>query len=373
MKNFYRNKKCINVFTVSVTPHTFMLDHFEKLYQEGFDNIVIAGEDSFSDKLRRMTKTKHFVLRTLSFNRKFRFVNDFTSLLRILFIFYDESPHIIIAHTPKAGFYTALLRLIYRKGLFIFFCHGMVSSKRAYGIKNKLIEILEYYTFALSDKTFFVSKSLKKYALRKKMIKKTKAISLSGSISGIEISSNYKPRRIDKEHVRIGFLGRVCKSKGFFDCTKVCYGLAHKNINYEFHVAGEIEDQSLIGLFFDEKIKYHGFIDEKSLFFSKIDILLILSEREGFGMSALDASSYGVPIIGYKIIGLEDAVLNNVTGFLVKKGAVHSVIEIIKKYMHCPEIYEKHSINAYNFALTFDKNKIIDEQIGMIKRLSSIH
>ncbi len=66
-------------------------------------------------------------------------------------------------------------------------------------------------------------------------------------------------------------------------------------------------------------VTFHGFVPEvvKTAMLSRADLLLLPGTREGWGIVAMEAASYGVPVVAYDIAGLRDAVLDGVTGVVV--------------------------------------------------------
>lgn len=67
-------------------------------------------------------------------------------------------------------------------------------------------------------------------------------------------------------------------------------------------------------------VTVHGFINEgaKASLLSRADLLLLPGTREGWGMVAMEAASYGVPVVAYDIPGLRDSILDGATGVLVR-------------------------------------------------------
>lgn len=66
-------------------------------------------------------------------------------------------------------------------------------------------------------------------------------------------------------------------------------------------------------------VTVRGFVPEgvKRSLLSRADLLLLPGTREGWGIVAMEAASYGVPVVAYDIPGLRDAVLDGVTGMVV--------------------------------------------------------
>ncbi len=66
-------------------------------------------------------------------------------------------------------------------------------------------------------------------------------------------------------------------------------------------------------------VTVHGFVPEavKTSLLCRADLLLLPGTREGWGIVAMEAASYGVPVVAYDIPGLRDAVVDGVTGMVV--------------------------------------------------------
>ena len=66
-------------------------------------------------------------------------------------------------------------------------------------------------------------------------------------------------------------------------------------------------------------VTVHGFVPEaeKASLLCRADLLLLPGTREGWGIVAMEAASYGVPVVAYDVPGLRDAVVDGVTGMVV--------------------------------------------------------
>ena len=61
------------------------------------------------------------------------------------------------------------------------------------------------------------------------------------------------------------------------------------------------------------------------------DIFVLPSYREGFGTVIIEAAACGLPTIGYRIIGVVDAVVEEYTGCLVNKGDIRALIQVMDR------------------------------------------
>jgi phosphatidylinositol alpha-1,6-mannosyltransferase len=97
-------------------------------------------------------------------------------------------------------------------------------------------------------------------------------------------------------------------------------------------------------------------------FYQNADIFMLLSENqpngdvEGFGIVALEANYFGVPVIGSMGCGVEDAVSDGYSGFLVD---AHNGDEISDSVNNIIQNYNQFSVNAKEFANQHMWNNIV--------------
>ena len=66
------------------------------------------------------------------------------------------------------------------------------------------------------------------------------------------------------------------------------------------------------------------------------DIFSLPSYKEGFGMVYIEAMAQGIPVIGVKGEGIEDAIENGVNGFLVERKNIEELVKIMKFLIENP-------------------------------------
>jgi len=129
-----------------------------------------------------------------------------------------------------------------------------------------------------------------------------------------------RPRVAPSAAPRLLWIGRLVRTKlpgdaiAAFNRVRTVMPGATLDLVGGGYLEAEIQGQHHPG------VTVHGFIDEvaKASLLSRADLLLLPGTREGWGMVAMEAASYGVPVVAYDIPGLRDSVLDGTTGVLVR-------------------------------------------------------
>ncbi len=100
------------------------------------------------------------------------------------------------------------------------------------------------------------------------------------------------------------------------------------------------------------------------------NIFIMLSETttwgdvEGFGIAILEANSLGIPTIGARGCGIEEAIKNEYSGFLVNN---KNPLEILKSVEKIMQNYKKFSFNARDWAENFSWDRVINQYVEIIE------
>jgi N-acetyl-alpha-D-glucosaminyl L-malate synthase BshA len=108
-----------------------------------------------------------------------------------------------------------------------------------------------------------------------------------------------------------------------------------------------------------QKVIFMGKSDdiEKILCFS--DLFILPSEKESFGLAALEAMAHKVPVISTNTGGLPEVNIHGESGYLSEVGDVEDMAKNALKILETPEIHQKFKDNARARAEQFDIKNII--------------
>jgi phosphatidyl-myo-inositol dimannoside synthase len=171
-------------------------------------------------------------------------------------------------------------------------------------------------------------------------------------------------------------VGSVTNRKGQINVIKSLPLILKKNPKMMYHIVGlPIGKEKILktakSLKVENNITLHGSLNDKKMIqiLKSSDIFLMLSQEsnsgdvEGFGIAILEANYLGIPALGSKNTGIEDAICDGFSGFLVdphNPKQIGSCIEVIL------ENYEKYSKNAEKWARNFYWSKVIKSYIKVL-------
>lgn len=153
------------------------------------------------------------------------------------------------------------------------------------------------------------------------LIKKTRVI-----YAGIDRSIfERKPvKDSDSSEIQLLSVGRVETSKGFPRKYEIFRSLVASGLDVHWTVVGAggyLDDltQSIRRDGLEDRVSCVGAVPRSELpsFYSEADIFWLLSDRESFGLVYLEANACGCPVMARRGSGVEEAVQDGVTGFLV--------------------------------------------------------
>lgn len=122
----------------------------------------------------------------------------------------------------------------------------------------------------------------------------------------------------------------------------------------------------------EDKVKFLGNSNEvdKVLCFS--DLFLLPSEKESFGLAALEAMACGVPVISSNTGGLPEVNIHGESGFLSNVGDVEEMAENGIKILKDDKTLAQFKKQAIELARVFDTKKIVPEYENLYKEALNI-
>ena len=125
-----------------------------------------------------------------------------------------------------------------------------------------------------------------------------------------------------------------------------------------------------------ERVHFMGRIseDEVKKIYERSKICLLATEKEGWGLVAMEAQSYGCPVVAFNVDGIRDSVIDGKTGILVPFGTVSSLKEALNMLSKDGNLMELMARQAITRSREYDWELCYEDFKREVSKLSiSLH
>lgn len=301
--------------------------------QAGHRVTLVSSDGPEAAALRAMAGIEHQVV---PIPRQISLFHDFVALLRLFAFFRRRRFDIVHSTTPKAGLLTAIAGLLAGVPVRLHTFTGQAWAERT-GWVRRIAKACDWLIVRLNTRCYADSFSQRDYLVEEGIAATGRIVVLGqGSLAGVDITRFNRGKRDQAPAIRarlgiapgtrvVGFVGRVTRDKGIvelvaaFDrladlgCMNVCLVLVGP-LEPERDPLPETLLQRIAG---DARIRLVGYVANPEEYVAAFDVFCLPSYREGFGNVVIEAAAMGIPAVGTRIVGLEDAIVEGVTGLLV--------------------------------------------------------
>ncbi len=324
-------KRILFVVTTPFAVNAFLRSHLLALSKS--NEVLLCVNTRAYPLLEEITH--NIRVQHIDIERKIYPVKDLLALLQLLLCIIRFHPSVVHSVTPKAGllamFSAWLCRVPWRFHTFT----GQVWINKS-GLGRYLLKCADRAVIACANLVFADSESQCRFLERERVVKKGLISVLGlGSIAGVDLA-RFKPnmhlrnelRRaagIDDQTPIFLFVGRMIKDKGIFDLVEAFGVVSSSYPKWELWMVGPDEQGLTTNLKkraheLGVNIRWYSETEVPERFMAAADVLVLPSYQEGFGSVIIEAAACGVPTIAYRIVGVQDAIVDNKTGYLIKKG-----------------------------------------------------
>ena len=223
-------------------------------------------------------------------------------------------------------------------------------------------------TFSInhSDRVTAVSESLKEDTLRLFEIRKNIQV-IPNFIDIDKIKSKGKPCErsllASKEEKILSHISNFRPLKRILDVIAIFEGV-HPKVKSKLMMVGEgPEKQKAVqyvkekGL--EERVLFLGNSNEIEKILCYSDLFLLPSEKESFGLSALEAMAHGVPVISSNTGGISEVNIHGKTGYLSEIGDIQDMTKNALKLLKDDKLHSTFKNQAQTQAGIFNIDKVV--------------
>jgi len=262
------------------------------------------------------------------------------------------------SHGKGAGIFSRPLGIITRKPCVHTF-HGVHIGDYS-KIQKNIYLILEKILTLFTRKIIAVSESEKGIMLVNKIAASNKIAVIN---NGVEIHDIELKERTTTEKLKVASISRFDYQKNSEQILEILNHLKLKNQldKFEFHLIGDGEKREYIQKKIDElnyskNVKFHGMITNPKDVLVDMDCYLTTSRWEGLPLAVIEAMSLGLPVIGTKVTGHKEVIIDHTNGYFYD----------IKKPVYAAELLLKmNRDNMLLYSLSENARKIVQENFSV--------
>jgi len=296
---------------------------------------------------------------------------DLQALWRLFLLLRQRQPAIVHLHTAKAGFIGRLAaRAAGLKGV-VYTTHGHIFHGYFNCLKTAIFIRMEQLAAACGGLITTLSEVEKQDFVCRRIAPAAQIIPVPNGLDLVPFITAQRGavRReigLDEETPVIAWVGRFEPVKGPEIFLEVCrqlqrqYGSRLKAVMAGDGALNEKirQKRELSGL--HDFLLLPGFRQDIISFFTDIDLLVVTSINEGFGMVILEAMAAGKPVVTHDVGGIAELVVDGETGFLVPPGDVDAICSRLNLLLNDRELYAAMSQAARRRAKTYSLTAMTD-------------
>jgi len=320
-----RKKRVCFVVAAPTSADGFLTEQIRLLRKE-YD-VYLAANGEYGEEWKNVDINDFY---DFSIRRDISIINDIKALWSLIRYFRRMRFDAVHSITPKAGFICALASAFsgvkHRSHTFT----GQVWATRS-GAMRFFLKTLDWITAHLDNHVFTDGKGQRDFLVKEHVVSANMCrVLANGSICGVDIE-RFEPSLVIRQRIRqeIGipdskivfvFLGRLNVDKGCYELLDAFNALVNECKEAFLLMYGHVEED-VASHFVDypnlvsrENFYFGGFTNEPYNILKASDVFVLPTHREGFGVSVIEASCAGLPVITSNVYGVVDASINGVTG-----------------------------------------------------------
>jgi glycosyltransferase involved in cell wall biosynthesis len=296
--------------------------------------VLTGGTGPFIDALRAQG-TPTVVLRHLSV--PIGPIRDLLALREIHAVVRELRPDLLAVHSAKAG---VLGRLVGRSlGIpVVLTAHGWTFTPGFPPLQAAAYRRIERFVGPMASKIIAVSEFDRRLALDERIVAQDRIVTVHNGMPDIPPRLRADPGRTPPRLIMVARLGA---QKDHTSLLRALAALQHQQWELDLIGEGPLmgEMKSLAAtLGLGARVRFLGQRMDVDQLMAEAQVSLLVTNWEGFPLSILESMRAGLPVVASSVGGIDEAVCDGETGYLVPRGDVEVLRDRIERLLTAPAL-----------------------------------
>lgn len=310
-----------------------LLSYLNKLDNNKYSFYVCCLRDKPDDLSSEILKYAEII--NLKIKNKF----NPSVVYKVLKVIKRVQPDIIHSHLFQPRIFTTIAHILYKRGVLITHKHSVVNPK-----KHHIFLILEMISIFFNKKVIAISQSVKRSLSKYEFIPQKKIFVLSNCVDfeKFNMASTLHSEITDKKFI-IGTVGRIEKVKGINYLILAMKIILKKYPNATLEIIGEGSELNELKsqtkkINISNSVIFFGKLANTIPNYSRMNVFVLPSVLEGFGLVLLEAMAAGVPVVATNVDGIKEVVVNGESGILVPPKNPEAIADAVINIIEHPKL-----------------------------------
>jgi L-malate glycosyltransferase len=340
---------------------TIALANFGTNVDKDFEHIVLfCGVEPLHEVNKKKCDQYEIEYYSILKNSKFDFKFYYQFYKRIICI----NPFIILAHTTTYHFIFLIARWFYKINIITVEHHSInlrsktkwLHSQLSAWCSNIIVVLTNGALSIFKNKLYFVANKL--YLIP----------------NGFEYAHLKIIPKTASNVINLGIACRLTEGKDLKTVLKAFEKLClQSNKQIRLLIAGDGDTKTALEIYSkslssSDKVTFLGSLNQEEMgaFYNNLNVLIISSAGEGFGLTVLEGFAYQVPIVATNVVGINEIIEDNKNGLLFEYGNVTQLVQqlnlLLNNEKYASQLSEKgfNDLNKeYSLQSTYAKYKLL--------------
>lgn len=297
-------------------------------------------------------------------------LEDIGLMYKYFHILKEEKPDFVITYTIKPNVYGGLLCRIL-KIKYAINITGLGSAFENDGLLKTIVTAMNKISCKKAKVVFFENSSDCELFINSNILDQEQAHVLNGA--GVNLDKYQVMEYPNRPIIKFLFIGRVMKEKGVDELFDAMKKLVEEGLLCTLDVLGGYEEdyKSVIDKYQKEGwLNYYGFQDDVRPFIKDANCFVLPSWHEGMANTNLENAASGRPVITSDIPGCKEAIVNNISGFLVERKNAQKLYETMRRFISLSNEQMRNMglAGRAHMETHFDKRAVVADTIACINK-----